>query len=144
MAGESHFGSNGSVWWTTTHDKGSAPGQFKMRGDPRCEDANVDPKNDHWVYIGDRGQLDGHDPLGNESFAVSLRFDTVDSGSGAAAAASAPVQAGGASVDTRAMVSLGRKGAIVAALHHGCRLAKRRTRPSAYQLWLDPTLAGLT
>lgn len=35
-------------------------------------------------------------------------------------------------------------GAIVTCLHHGCRVAKRRRRPSAYQLWLDPALAGLT
>jgi hypothetical protein len=33
---------------------------------------------------------------------------------------------------------------IVACLHAGCRIAKRKTRPSAFQLWLDPSLGGLT
>lgn len=34
--------------------------------------------------------------------------------------------------------------AIVACLGVGCRIAKRHTRPSAFQLWLDPALGGLT
>ena len=34
--------------------------------------------------------------------------------------------------------------AITRCLGVGCRIAKRNTRPSAYQLWLDPALAGLT
>jgi len=116
MAGESHFGSNGSVWWSTTHYRGSMPGEFKMRGDRRCEDPDVNPKNDHWLDIGRRDAVNGHDPVANDKFTVSLRFDTVDSGSGSAAGASAPVQAGGTAVDAKAMVDLSRKGAIIAAL----------------------------
>jgi hypothetical protein len=34
--------------------------------------------------------------------------------------------------------------AIAACLGTGCRIAKRTTRPSAFQLWLDPALGGLT
>jgi hypothetical protein len=34
--------------------------------------------------------------------------------------------------------------ALTACLGHGCRIAKRKTRPSAFQLWLDPCLTGLT
>lgn len=34
--------------------------------------------------------------------------------------------------------------AIVACLGCGCRIAKRAMRPSAFQLWLDPSLGGLT
>jgi hypothetical protein len=33
---------------------------------------------------------------------------------------------------------------IARCLQCGCRIAKRKTHPSAYQLWLDPLLAGLT
>ena len=34
--------------------------------------------------------------------------------------------------------------AIVACLQAGCRVASRKTHPSAFQLWLDPSLGGLT
>ena len=34
--------------------------------------------------------------------------------------------------------------AIAACIGAGCRIATRKTRPSAFQLWLDPTLGGLT
>ncbi len=34
--------------------------------------------------------------------------------------------------------------AIAACSGAGCRIATRKTRPSAFQLWLDPTLGGLT
>jgi hypothetical protein len=34
--------------------------------------------------------------------------------------------------------------ALAACLRAGCRVAARKTRPSAYQLWLDPGLGGLT
>jgi hypothetical protein len=34
--------------------------------------------------------------------------------------------------------------AITRALGTGCRIAKRKTHPSAFQLWLDPILGGLT
>ena len=34
--------------------------------------------------------------------------------------------------------------AIAACLQAGCRVAKRKTHPSAFQLWLDPSLGGLT
>ncbi len=34
--------------------------------------------------------------------------------------------------------------ALVRCLGVGCRIAKRAARPSAYQLWLDPALQGLT
>ena len=34
--------------------------------------------------------------------------------------------------------------ALVRCLGVGCRIAKRAARPSAYQLWLDPALTGLT
>ena len=34
--------------------------------------------------------------------------------------------------------------AIVACLGTGCRIATRRKHPSAFQLWLDPSLGGLT
>lgn len=34
--------------------------------------------------------------------------------------------------------------AIVACLQTGCRIATRKAHPSAYQLWLDPSLGGLT
>jgi hypothetical protein len=34
--------------------------------------------------------------------------------------------------------------AIADCVRTGCRIAKRQTRPSAFQLWRDPTLAGLT
>lgn len=33
---------------------------------------------------------------------------------------------------------------IAACLQTGCRIAKRKTHPSAFQLWLDPALGGLT
>ena len=34
--------------------------------------------------------------------------------------------------------------AVAACIGAGCRVAKRKTRPSAFQLWLDPALGGLT
>jgi hypothetical protein len=34
--------------------------------------------------------------------------------------------------------------AIAACLRVGCRIATRKTHPSAFQLWLDPTLGGLS
>ena len=33
---------------------------------------------------------------------------------------------------------------LLQAVTVGCRLERRRTQPNAYQLWLDPSLAGLT
>jgi hypothetical protein len=33
---------------------------------------------------------------------------------------------------------------LAACLGVGCRIARRKTRPSAYQLWLEPALGGLT
>jgi len=33
---------------------------------------------------------------------------------------------------------------LLACLRGGCRIATRKARPSAFQLWLDPSLAGLT
>lgn len=33
---------------------------------------------------------------------------------------------------------------IAACIRTGCRIASRATRPSAFQLWLDPSLGGLT
>ena len=34
--------------------------------------------------------------------------------------------------------------ALAACMGTGCRIARRKTRPSAFQLWLDPALGGLT
>jgi len=92
MGGDGGYGGNGSIYWSVRHRGGGGAGQ-KLKNKTL---GTTDPKNDHWIDIGnaaavfnDTGlEIEGHDPTaiaspGTDSFRVDLRFSTASGQSAA-------------------------------------------------------------